>query len=278
MIRLGEKQTLYIVKETDFGVYLGEKIDETKNTVLLPKKQVPDWVRKGDEIEVFIYKDSEDRLIATTKEPLITLEYFAVLEVKELSSIGAFLDWGLDKDLLLPFKEQIGKIQIGKKYLVALYIDKSQRLCATMKLYDRLFSDHHYHVDSRVKGIVYGRKEGIGAFVAVDNRYHGLIPEKEIFRSLNVGDEIEGRVIRVRQDGKIDISIREKSHIQLGGDSQRIMEHLEKAGGFLPYHDKSDPESVKKKFGMSKAAFKRAIGNLFKNGKIIIEENGIYQK
>lgn len=278
MIRLGEKQTLYIVKETDFGVYLGEQKDETRNTVLLPKRQVPDWVRRGDEIEVFIYKDSEDRLIATTKEPFITLERFAVLEVKELSSIGAFLDWGLDKDLLLPFKEQIGKIEIGRKYLVALYIDKSQRLCATMKLYDRLSSNHSYHIDSRVRGIVYGRKEGIGAFIAVDNCYHGLIPEKEIFCPLKIGDEIEGRVIRIRQDGKIDLSIREKGYLQLGGDSQKIMQLLEKADGFLPYHDKSDPEIIKKKFGMSKAAFKRAIGNLLKNRKISIEENGIYKK
>lgn len=278
MIHLGEKQTLYIVKETDFGVYLGEHMEETKNTVLLPKKQVPTWVKKGDEIEVFIYKDSEDRIIATTKEPLITLKCFGVLEVKELSSIGAFLDWGLDKDLLLPFKEQIGKIEIGKKYLVALYIDKSQRLCATMKLYDRLSSKHNYCVDNRVKGIVYGRKEGIGAFVAVDNCYHGLISEKEIFCRLNIGDEIEGRVIRVRDDGKIDLSIREKCYIQVGGDSKKIIEELEKAGGFLPYHDKSEPEVIKKKFGMSKAAFKRAIGNLFKSEKILIKENGIYKK
>lgn len=278
MIRLGEKQILYVVKETDFGVYLGESKMETKNTILLPKKQVPTGTKKGDEIEVFIYKDSEDRIIATTKEPAICLDELAVLKVKETAKIGAFLDWGLDKDLFLPFKEQVGKVEVGKSYLVSLYIDKSKRLCATMKVYDRLTSDSHYKKDDKVTGIVYGKKEGIGVFVAVDNQYHGLVPEKELFRPLKVGDVIEARVIRVREDGKIDLSIREKAYMQLEIDSQMIEELLEEEGGFLPFNDKSEPEEIKREFGLSKASFKRAIGHLLKKGIITIEENGIQKK
>lgn len=278
MIQLGEKQHLYVVKETDFGVYLAEKPDETRDSILLPKRQVPTGTKKGDEIEVFVYKDSEDRIIATTKEPYICLDELAVLKVKETAKIGAFLDWGLDKDLFLPFKEQVGRIEVGKKYLVALYIDKSKRLCATMKVYERLESDSPFQKDDKVQGIVYGRKEGIGAFVAVENKYHGLVPEKELFRPLKIGDIVEARVSRVREDGKIDLSIREKAYMQLEIDANMIEELLEEEGGFLPFHDKSDPEEIKKEFGLSKASFKRAIGHLLKEGKISMTEDGIQKK
>ena len=278
MIQLGKKQFLYVVKETDFGVYLGESITDTRNSILLPKRQVPIGIKKGDEIEVFVYKDSEDRVIATTKEPYISLYELAVLKVKETAKIGAFLDWGLDKDLLLPFKEQVGKVEVGKSYLVTLYIDKSKRLCATMKVYDCLESDSPFKKDDKVKGIVYGRREGIGAFVAVENKYHGLIPEKELFRPLKIGDVVEARVIRVREDGKLDLSIREKAYMQLEIDAKMIEKLLEEEGGFLPFHDKSDPEAIKREFGLSKASFKRAIGHLLKTGKIRMMEDGIEKK
>lgn len=279
MIRLGEKQTLYVVKETEFGIYLGEEQQAIgKDTILLPKRQIPEGTKKGDEIEVFVYKDSEDRLIATTKEPFITLGELAVLKVKETAKMGAFLDWGLDKDLLLPFKEQIGKAQMGHSYLVSLYIDKSKRLCATMKIYEKLTSNSPYQKDDKVKGIVYGKKSGIGIFIAVDNQYHGLIPEKESFASLELGDIVEARVIRVREDGKLDLSIREKSHLQLNIDSEMIEGKLHRAGGFLPFHDKSDPEVIKEQLGLSKAAFKRAVGHLLKEGIIVMTEKGIQLK
>lgn len=278
MIQLGKKQFLYVVKETDFGVYLGESITDTRNSILLPKRQVPMGIKKGDEIEVFVYKDSEDRVIATTKEPYISLYELAVLKVKETAKIGAFLDWGLDKDLLLPFKEQVGKVEAGKSYLVTLYIDKSKRLCATMKVYDCLESDSPFKQDDKVKGIVYGRREGIGAFVAVENKYHGLIPEKELFRPLKIGDVVEARVIRVREDGKLDLSIREKAYMQLEIDAKMIEKLLEEEGGFLPFHDKSDPEAIKREFGLSKASFKRAIGHLLKTGKIRMMKDGIEKK
>ena len=278
MIKLGEKQVLYIVKHTDFGVYLGESEFETRNTILLPKRQVPEGAKKGDSIEVFVYKDSEDRIIATTKEPAIALDGLAVLKVKDTAKIGAFLDWGLDKDLLLPFKEQVGRIEKGRSYLVTLYIDKSKRLCATMKVYEKLSSQSPYQKDDKVKGIVYGRREGIGAFVAVDNLYHGLVPEKELFRPLKIGDQVEARVIRVREDGKLDLSIREKAYMQLEIDSEVIEELLKEEGGFLPFHDKSDPEAIKREFGISKASFKRAIGHLLKKGVITMTEDGISLK
>lgn len=278
MIRLGEKQVLYVVKQTDFGVYLGESDFETKNTILLPKRQVPDGVKKGDSVEVFIYKDSEDRIIATTKKPAIMLGELAVLKVKDTAKIGAFLDWGLDKDLLLPFKEQVGKVEKGRSYLVTLYIDKSKRLCASMKVYEKLSSNSPFQKDDKVAGIIYRRKEGIGAFVAVENQYHGLIPEKELFRPLRVGDQVEARVIRVREDGKLDLSIREKAYMQLEIDSEMIEELLREEGGFLPFHDKSDPEAIKREFGISKASFKRAIGHLLKQEKIEMTEDGISLK
>ena len=278
MIRLGEKQVLYVVKQTDFGVYLGESDFETKNTILLPKRQVPDGVKKGDSVEVFIYKDSEDRIIATTKKPAIMLGELAVLKVKDTAKIGAFLDWGLDKDLLLPFKEQVGKVEKGRSYFVTLYIDKSKRLCASMKVYEKLSSNSPFQKDDKVAGIIYGRKEGIGAFVAVENQYHGLIPEKELFRPLRVGDQVEARVIRVREDGKLDLSIREKAYMQLEIDSEMIEELLREEGGFLPFHDKSDPEAIKREFGISKASFKRAVGHLLKQEKIEMTEDGISLK
>lgn len=278
MIHLGEKQILYVVKKTDFGVYLAERPNEGNNTILLPKRQVPAGTERGDEIEVFIYKDSEDRIIATTKQPLISLHQLAVLQVKEIGKIGAFLDWGLDKDLLLPFKEQVGKVEQGRSYLVSLYIDKSKRLCATMKVYEKLTTDHQYEKDNKVLGTVYGKKEGIGVFVAVDNQYHALVPEKEVFRTLKIGDQVEGRVTRVREDGKLDLSIREKAYMQLDVDCEMIRNLLEEEGGFLPFHDKSDPEDIKREFGLSKAAFKRAIGHLMKKNVIIITEEGISMK
>lgn len=275
MIKLGEIQTLYYVKKVEFGIYVGETPGMEKGSILLPRRQVPAELSYGDPIEVFVYKDSEDRLIATTNVPKITLGKLAVLRVKEVGSIGAFLDWGLEKDLLLPFKEQPRRVKTGHEYLVSLYIDKSSRLCATMKIYELLDSDSPYEKDDRVTGIVYDRKEEYGAFVAVDEKFHGLIPTKELFRDIEIGDRIEGRVVRVREDGKLDLSIREKAHIQMDTDSELVMEHIESYDGRLPFNDKCDPSIIKEEFGMSKAAFKRAVGHLLKEKRIEITDDGI---
>ena len=267
-MRLGEKQVLTVVKKVDFGVYLGS--DEER--VLLPKKQVPEGIEAGDPIEVFLYKDSSDRMIATTKEPKITLGQLAVLEVVDVGRIGAFLDWGLEKDLLLPFKEQTSKVEKGDRCLVSLYIDKSGRLCATMKVYPLLRTDSSYKKDDTVNGTVYEISCDFGVFVAVDNKFSALIPKREVYGRMYIGQQIEARVAAVKADGKLDLSVRGRIPEQMDADAQKIMERLEKSGGVLPFTDKADPERIRDEFGMSKAAFKRAVGRLMKQGKIRIDE------
>ncbi len=278
MIELGKTQTLQVVKTAMNGVYLNYPGDPMENKILLPKNQVPAGTKMGDSFTVFVYKDSEDRPIATTAKPLIELNELAVLEVIETSPIGAFLNWGLAKDLLLPFKEQTSKVEKGDKVLVCLYIDKSKRLCATMRIYSHLSEKHPYCKNDHVTGTVYQINKGLGAFVALDNKYYGLIPSKELFTYLKPGDVIEGRITGIREDGKCYVSLREKSYKQMDTDSKLLFERLEKAGGYLPFHDKSDPEAIKRQLGLSKASFKRAVGRLLKEGKITLSENGIQIK
>ena len=268
-MRLGEKQVLTVVKIVDFGVYLGS--DEER--VLLPKKQVPEGIEVGDPVEVFLYKDSSDRMIATTKEPKITLGELAVLEVADVGRIGAFLDWGLEKDLLLPYKEQTVKVEKGDRCLVSLYVDKSGRLCATMKVYPLLRTDSPYKKNDMVRGTVYGISREFGVFVAVDDRYSALIPRREVYGRMFIGQQVEARVADVKADGKMDLSVRGRIPEQMDADAQQIMERIEKNGGCLPFTDKADPERIKMEFGMSKAAFKRAVGRLLKQGKVTIDEN-----
>ncbi len=268
-MRLGEKQVLTVVKIVDFGVYLGN--DEER--VLLPKKQVPEGIEAGDPVEVFLYKDSSDRMIATTKEPKITIGQLAVLEVADVGRVGAFLDWGLEKDLLLPFKEQTVKVEKGDRCLVSLYVDKSGRLCATMKVHQLLRADSPYKKDDMVSGTVYGISREFGVFVAVDNQYSALIPRREVYGRMDMGQQIEARVADVKPDGKLDLSVRGRIPEQMGADAQRIMERIEENGGCLPFTDKADPERIRAEFDMSKAAFKRAVGRLLKQGRIMIDEN-----
>jgi len=274
MIELGKRQTLEVVRAKDFGVYLGEKSGD-EAAVLLPKKQVPEGTKIGDKLEVFIYKDSEDRLIATTGEPKLQVGEVAVLKVKEVGRIGAFLDMGLEKDLLLPFKEQNHKVRQGEECLVALYVDKSKRLAATMKVYSYMSNQSPYKKDDKVTGTVYEINENLGAFVAVDNRYYGLIPMKEMFGDVRLGDVVEARVTKVREDGKLDLSPREKAYIQMDADSQLVLQVIQEFDGVLPFNDKASPETIKREFHMSKNAFKRAVGHLLKEGKVKITEKTI---
>lgn len=266
MMKLGQKQVLTVVKKVDFGVYLGS--DEER--VLLPKKQVPDDIELGDPIEVFLYKDSDDRLIATTNLPKVELGQLAVLEVADTGKFGAFLDWGLEKDLFLPFKQQTAKVEKGDKCLVSLYIDKSQRLCATMKVYDMLRTNSGYQKDDMVEGIIYDTSAEFGVFVAVDNRFSALIPKKEAFGRLRVGDTVKARVTAVKPDGKLDLSVKDKIPMQMDKDAELIYKKIETLSGVLPFTDKADAEVIKETFDMSKNAFKRAVGRLLKEGKIEI--------
>lgn len=274
MLELGKKQKLMIIKKVEFGVYLAEAMG-AEEKVLLPKKEMPELAEIGMVIEVFLYKDSRDRLIATTREPKLQIGGLAVLEVKEVGKIGAFLDWGLDKDLLLPFKQQTKKVREGEQYLVALYVDKSNRLCATMKVYEYLRTDSPYHVDDHVKGIVYQTSDNFGVFVAVDNRYSALIPKRDAAGTYTVGDVVEARVTRVKEDGKLDIATREKAYLLIDEDAEAIMGVIEEFAGVLPFNDKASPEVIKREFGLSKNAFKRGVGRLLKEGRIEITERSI---
>ena len=279
MIQLGKFQDLYIVKKKEFGVYVNDQKDVTEGSILLPAKQVPDGARIGDQISCFVYKDSEDRPIATVHIPKITLGAIRPLRVKEVSKIGAFLDWGLEKDLFLPFKEQLGHIRPNKEYLVSLYIDKSDRLCATMKVYERLLSDSPYQKGDQVTGTVYRVNPEIGVFVAVDNRYFGLIPKKEIYDNYRTGDQVNARVTEVRSDGKLNLAVRDKAYLQMDTDSETILNAMESFGGYLPFGEKAEPDKINRELKMSKNAFKRALGHLLKEGKIEIGENRIeYRK
>ena len=271
MMQLGKRQVLTVVKKVDFGVYLGS--DEEK--VLLPKKQVPEGIEPGDPVEVFLYKDSDDRLIATTSEPKVELGELAVLEVVDTGKFGAFLNWGLEKDLFLPFKQQTAKVEKGDSCLVSLYIDKSQRLCATMRVYPLLSTDSPYKKDDEVQGIVYDVSDNFGTFVAVDNQYSALIPKKDSFGKFRVGQTVTARVAAVKADGKLDLSVKDKIPMQMDKDAEEILQRMEELGGTLPFTDKADPELIKKEFQMSKNAFKRAVGRLLKEKKIQINETNI---
>lgn len=276
MIKLGKKQFLTIVKKVEFGVYLAETQNENEEErVLLPKKQVPEELDVMDTLEVFVYRDSKDRLIATTNEPKLQLGQVSTLKVAQVGSVGAFLDWGLEKDLLLPFKEQTTKVQEGEECLVALYIDKSKRLCATMNVYEYLSKESPYKKDEQVQGLVYLISEEFGAFVAVDNKYSALIPRKELYGTIKVGEIHNCRVVDVKPDGKLDLSIREKAHLQIERNAQEIMRVIETYHGDLPFNDKANPEVIKAEFHMSKSEFKRAVGNLLKSGQITITNQSI---
>ncbi len=275
MIELGKIQNLIVIRKTDIGVYLNEQDGEKINEVLLPKSQVPKEIEVGDELAAFIYKDSEDRIIATTKQPKITLDKLAMLKVVEITKIGAFLDWGLEKDLFLPFKQQIGKIVKGKSYMVGMYVDKSNRLCATMKIYNLLKANAPYKTNNNVKGIIYSMNEKLGIFVAVDHIYHGLIPTQEIFGSYKIGDTIEARVKTITSDGKLELSLRKQAYYQIEDDAQKIMNMLKSNNGTLSLNDDSSPNEIKEALNISKAAFKRALGRLIKEGAVEITKEGI---
>lgn len=275
MIKLGEYQELIVVKKVEFGVYLADK-EEDETRVLLPAKQVPEGTKVGDKMQVFLYKDSKDRMIATTNTPKLELGKLAVLEVVEIGKIGAFLDWGLEKDLFLPFKEMTRKVKEQDEILVTLYIDKSRRLCATMRgIYDLLSMESPYKIGDTVEGRVYEFSENFGTFVAVDDKYSAMIPKHEDCSFLRIGDIISARVTKVKPDGKLDLTMREKAYLQINPDAEKVMSVIEEYAGVLPFNDKASPEIIKRETGLSKNAFKRAVGHLYKERKIQITEKGI---
>lgn len=279
MIELGKKQTLTVVKTVDFGVYLAEDRNAgADKRVLLPGKQVSEGTKEGDKLEVFVYKDSQDRLISTVKEPLLQVGQTAVLKVVQVTKIGAFLDWGLEKDLLLPYHEQTLKVREGEDCLVALYVDKSGRLCATMKVYKYLSTRTPYVIGDTVKGRVYEISDNFGVFVAVDDKYSALIPAREAKGKYRPGKILELRVTEVKEDGKMNVSDRKPAYQQINEDAECVFEVINEFAGVLPFDDKASPEVIQREFGLSKAAFKRAVGHLLKEGKIEIKDRRIYVK
>ncbi len=275
-MKIGKKQTLKVTRSVEFGLYLTDT--DGGSEVLLPSNQVPEGAKAGDELNVFIYKDSNDRLIATCKEPRMTLGEIGRCSVLEVGRIGAFLEWGLEKDLLLPYREMTTELKPGMEIPVALYEDKSGRLCATMKLYKHLLPASHISKGDSVSGTVYEISDNFGAFVAIDDRYQGLIPRREMSSSLHVGDSVTARVTGVKPDGKVDLSLKELSHIQMDIDADRLVKLMESMGGRLPFNDKASPELIKKETDMSKNEFKRAVGRLLKLGHIEILSDGIVLK
>ena len=278
MIEIGKWNTLIVVKKVRFGIYLGENKNASENErILLPEKQVPEGIREGDSLTVFVYRDSDDRLIATVNEPALTLGEIARLSVKEVTRVGAFLDWGLEKDLFLPFREQTRKVAAGEEILCALYVDKSSRLCATMNVYPYLSSRSPYHAGAHVTGTVYETSENFGVFVAVDDRYSALIPKREAEDAdLAVGQTVSVRVSRVRSDGKLELSLKEKAYKQMDTDAELIENKIRRQyNGVLPFDDKTDPETIREVFGITKAAFKRAVGALYKERKIEFSDGKI---
>lgn len=270
MIRLGEKQNLVIVKMVDFGVYLAVSAQQAQERILLPAAQVPKGSKPGDSLEVFVYRDSEDRLIATTHTPGLVMGQVAELTVADVGKIGAFLDWGLEKDLFLPYSRQSYRVKTGDRVLVSLYIDKSDRLCATTNVYENLSTDSPYQRDDRVRGRVYEISDNFGAFVAVDNQYSALIPKRELYGDVTPGIDVEARVVEVLEDGRLTLSVREKAYLQMDKDGEKLLALLDSYDGVLPFTEKADPEVIRRETGMSKKEFKRAVGHLLKAGAIEI--------
>jgi predicted RNA-binding protein (virulence factor B family) len=277
MFKLGEIQELQIDRFTSVGVYLMEHEDEeniSDESVLLPNKEVKESMKVGDVVKVFLYKDFMDRLTATMRGPRIKLGEIKMLEVVDVNETGAFLDWGLVKELLLPFDEQKFNVEIGQKILVMLRIDEKNRLYATMRIYQNLIGTFDYEVGDNVVGKVYQVSRDLGTLVAVDNKYHGLILKHDLFKDLEIGETITARVTNVSIDGKLNVSLKKKIVDQMDDDVKAILEALE-YNGYLLYNDKSDAEDIKNEFNMSKRAFKRVIGRLLKMKKIEITENGV---
>lgn len=273
MIKVGEIYKLKVIDKQSDMVFVGK--DEQNERILL--HECDEVLNIGDVITCFIYKDGNKEKKATLHLPPLTLGKVAALKVVSINRIGAFLEWGLEKDLFLPFKQQVGRLKVGETYVVGLYIDKSDRLCATMKVYDLLKGTSLYKVNDEVEGIVYNVKEAFGAFVAVDGCYHGLIPTKELYKTYQIGERVRLRVKDVKADGKLELSERKPIHFQMEEDVRYLMEELDKHEGILKLNDKSAPEMIRAQLNMSKAAFKRAVGRLLKEGVIEIKSDGIYR-
>ncbi len=275
MLKIGKYNDLVVEKEVEFGLYLNSDEGE----ILLPQKYVPKDVNLGDTIEVFIYTDSEDRLVATTLEPKGIVGDFVFLEAKDIVHFGTFMDWGLEKDLLIPKSEQRDRMVPGEKYLTKICFDEmTDRVYGTTKISVNCDKDIEDLKEGQEVNLLIHSFSKIGIMAVIDNRYYGMLYVNETYKDLSAGDTCTGYIMRIREDNKIDLTLKKPGYGSVKGSADVILNKLEKAGGFIPCHDKSSPEEIKKVFSMSKKEFKRAVGGLFKKGLLELKENGINLK
>ena len=273
MTEIGKINHLEVVKEVDFGIYLdGGDLGE----ILMPKRYVPEGTMPGDHLDAFIYLDSEDRLVATTEKPLAMVEEFALLQVVSVTQVGAFLNWGLPKDLFVPFREQRQPMEEGKKYLVYVYVDtNTKRIAASSKIEQYLDNiPVDYDLDEEVDLIIVNETD-LGYNAIIDNSHFGILYKNEVFQPLNPGDKVPGYIKKIRTDGKIDLRLEKIGYEKISTFVDLIIAELQKNKGFLPLTDKSSPEEIYQTFKISKKNFKAAIGALYKKRFIALEENGI---
>lgn len=272
MVKVGEYNTLQVVRTVEFGVFL----EDGKEGILLPKRFVPAGTKPGDELNVFVYHDSEDRIIATTQRPIGVVGDIVPLKAVSTTNHGAFLDWGLMKDIFVPKSKQLGNMRVGGIYIVRIYIDEQTgRVTATEKIESLLDNELLTVKEKEVVQLLVYRRTDIGYLCIINGRHTGVLHFNDIFQNIQVGDRLTGYIRKIREENKIDLALGERGYQRIGGEAGKIMDLLDGNGGFLPYHDKSDPEDIYNNLGMSKKAFKMAIGNLFKQQLIRIKENGI---
>lgn len=273
MVSLGHKASLRIVKRTDFGFYLdGQNMGE----ILMPNRYITPEMAIDDYVDVFVFLDGEERIVATTETPHAQEGEFGWMKVNKIENVGAFLDWGVSKELLVPFSEQKVKMEEGRYYLVYVFLDKlTERLAATMKLEKHLDkSPANYKVGDQVELIIWTLTD-VGYKAIIDGKHQGVIYKNEIFKPIKTGQKTIGYIKKMREDGKIDLSLEPIGYIRVDTNSQLILDLLTKAGGKMPYNDKTDPQVIMQVFGVSKKVFKAAIGNLYKNKQIQILDDGI---
>ncbi|QEQ96826.1 S1 RNA-binding domain-containing protein [Neptunomonas concharum] len=275
MVQIGRMNTLTVMREADFGLYLeGGEL----GGILLPKKEVPEGVSVGDNLDVFIYLDTDDFVVATTRKPVVQVGEVAYLKVSEVNRIGAFLDWGMPKELLLPFAEQRGPLEVGQKVVVRVYLDNSDRLAASTKLDKFLDKEPQGLRVGQAVNLFVCRRNDLGYSVVVDNAFWALLHEQDLFRTVRVGQTLPGYIKRILPEGKVDVMLDKPGYGKVDELSQRILDDLEERGGVSPLGDKSQPEDIYQAFGISKKAYKMAIGTLKKQGHIEILPEGIRKK
>lgn len=276
MIQLGEFHDLIIIRETDHGVYLE---NEEGDEVLLPNKYVPETWMVHDKIRVFVYLDHDERPVATTLEPRLKVNQFGMLQCVEVTKFGAFLDWGLEKHLFAPFKEQVVPMRPDDKYLVICYLDlETDRLAASSKVHSFLDNSTLTVEPFEEVDLIVSNETDLGFNVIINQLHLGLIYHDEVFKPLKIGDSLKGFIKKIREDNKIDIMLQRPGYRSIEPNAQKILDKLKAAGGFLNLTDKSDPEEIKNRLQMSKKSFKKAAGSLYKNRIIEIKDDGLLLK